>query len=302
MQFLRELWFVLVNVPELAHRYQNHSVFASIFLAVGVITRLVKNQFFADASMQQTLLKWISISGFCLTGLAFLLAFVDLVEHRLSFDDLVCTDVSVDAYYYPPEGKLYELVKREKCRNRTESSIRNHATLRDGYYEHVPEWHVQSKLLEGPSVQFIIQPISLGQRKDNNFPGSSKVIYLYQASGDFKPPLPSGTGYDLVYRISASGAPVEESAFSEDGTVFALGVDYDALKYTVAIHAPVGYKIHLWEHGVLDANGRLKQDETSRQEEPKVSPSGSLLVWTITLARKQLRYMLKYRFETYDWK
>jgi hypothetical protein len=301
LQFLQELWFVIKHVPELAQRYKKSSIVAALFLILSVASDLVKNRLFSSASIQATVLYWISVASLAFTGFVFLLAFVDLIKNRLHFVDLVCTNVAVDAYYHAPGEQAYELVTRLQGSNRTSASVRNFANLGDGYYEKISQWSVQHKLVSTPAVELLLHPLSSGDARANNFLSSQKTIFMYQNSAEFKPPLSKGSTFDLVYRISASGAPIEAAAFTTDGTLFALGVEYDTLRYHIAIHAPQDYKISLWESGVLDPNGAIIADETKRQKKPEVSISGSLLQWHISLAKKHLRYMLKFRFEAHGW-
>jgi hypothetical protein len=301
LKFLEELWLLLKNVPTLSHRYKKKSFFAAIFILLWVATTLVKNQLFASASLQAKLLTWTSRVSLALTGLVFVLAFVDLVKDSLPLDDLICTDFSHDAYYHLPAEQAYELVVREKCENRTDTPIRNLAAIGDGYCEKLGKWKIEYKLLGTPSVQLDIQTISEGVPRTNNFGGNANTIYCYRASAEFTPPLPSGSGFDLVYRISASGVPIEVSAFSIDGTLFANGVEYNTLRYHITIHAPQGYKIVLREWSVVDADGKPMEHENARQKKPVLDISGGLLQWRITLAKKHWRYKLRYRFEAYGW-
>ena len=300
MEFLRELWFVLENVPSLAARYQKLSLWATVFLLLSVASVIVKNRFFASKRTEQTVLTFLSRTTTALTALVFVLAFVDLAKNRLPFDDLVCTDIGVDAYYHVPGDNQYELVQRQKCSNRTDHSIRNFVSLRDGYYERVPNWMAQSRLVSSSArIKFALLTRSEEERKNDI--GGSKTLYLYRQTAEFDPPLPSGGSIDLVYHLSASGAPIELSAFSDDGTVFYRGVDYDTLIYDLTIHAPVGYEVFLLDWGVMDSSGTRATDEIGRQTAPHVAASGGLLQWRVLLARKHLRYMLRYRFEPYGW-
>jgi hypothetical protein len=301
LDFFREILFLLQNVPALAHRYEKQSFFAGAFLLVSIASALAKNNLFPPPSALGAFLKWISAGALVLTGLAFVLAFIDLAKDRLPFDDLVCTDITDDAYYHKPEEQTYELVQRCRCTNRTNASIRNFAPLQDGYYQDVPAWNVQYALIGRPSVQLdVIKPFEHEVRK-NNFPGGNGFFYIYRANTEFNPPLPPGEGIDLIYGLSASGAAVEAGAFSSSGTVFARGVEYDTLNYYVTIHAPPGFEVKLSSFGVLDPSGIVLADETQRQRKPEVSASGGLLQWRVSLARRHLRYMVGYRFEAYGW-
>lgn len=301
MQFLEELWLIIKAVPHLVHRYKKQSYFAAAFLILSIGSDLVKNKLFASASTTGTILTWTSRISLGLTVLLFLLAFIDLLKNRLSLNDLVCTKASVDAYYHEPAAQQYELVKRLQCSNRTGTPIRGFADIYDGYYEMVPDWTVQHALLEKPSIEFKLHTPPKYTVRKSNFPGSDKEIHFYEISSEFEPPLPAGAKFDLVYRILAKGAPIEQSAFTNNGTQFVVGVDYDTLNYQICIHAPMGFKISLRGYGVLDVEGIQIEHETSRQKKPEVSVSGSLLQWQIYVARKHLRYMLKYRFEPYGW-
>jgi hypothetical protein len=302
VQFLKELWLVLKAVPYLANRYKKQSYVAATTLLLALTSDLVKNKLFASASTTASVLTWTSRVSLGLTGLVFLLAFLDLMKNRLSLTDLVCANASVDAYYHEPKDQLYELVKRLECTNRTDLPIRSLASIRDGYYEEIPDWSIQHALLEKPSVELLIHMPSKGIPRGSNFPGGNKNIYFYEASAEFNPPLPVGSKFDLVYRITAKGTSIEELAFSNEGTLLAVGVDYDTLSYQINVHAPMGYKISLRVWGVVDANGIQNASETDRQKKPKVSTSGGLLQWQIYLAKRHLRYMLKYRFEPYGWR
>ena len=300
MVFLREFWFVLVNVPSLAHRYENQAFWSVVFLFLSVASTLVKNRLFTSPSIRRNVITWIARISLAITGFIFLIAFVDLAKNRLPFDDLVCSDVASDAFYHPPEDKAYELVNRVNCTNRSEETIRNFAPLQDGYYEAIPNWTVKTKLLGNPSVDLLVHLHPGPVVRKNNFPGG-KDIYFYQATSEFDPPLGIGQKIDLVYEISAGGTSVEQSAFSRDGTVFIGSVDYDTLTYHLTIHAPLGYSIEMQDWGVLDAGGKLVAFENYRQEKPSVSTAGSLLQWHVSPARRHLRYMMKYRFIQYGW-
>jgi len=304
MDFIRECWFILQNVPSLAHRYQSESILAAVFfvlsIAAAFISTIIKHRLTDRAPTWEKILKWVSGLSGALTVLVFVFAFVDLVKARLPFDDIVCSDIALDAYYHPPEEKTYELIERFKCANRTNSSIRNFATLRDGYFEKIPSWTLRYSLLGRPPVNLIVHVQSQPEERANNFAGGQPIFYLYRATSEFNPPLPAGTDIDLVYELAAGGAPVEAAAFSDAGTVFARGVDYDTLNYSVAIHAPPGYEIRLRGWGVLDPNGQLQSEETRRQRTPQLSTTGSLLQWQVSLARRNLSYMLRYQLKAYD--
>jgi hypothetical protein len=296
--FLQEVWFAVQNTPALASRYEKHALFALFFFVVSVAARLVKNRFFSSSSRRRTALTWLSRTSLALTGLAFVLAFIDLVKNRLPFDDLVCTDVAVDAYYHSPRDQSYELIQRERCFNRTDHSVRNYADLRDGYYEKIPHWQVTPVLLSCTArVKFA--PIVRTDEERRNDIGGARTLYFYRESAEFDPPLPSGSSYDLEYEISARGVPVDAAAFSNEGTVFYRGVDYDTLNYYLTIHAPSGYFIEMTDWGVFDSAGAKLSEETGRQKEPHVSVSGSLLEWRVSPARRHIRYMLKYRITSY---
>lgn len=303
MQFLREIWFILQNTPALYHRYEKQFFFASLFMGLAILANLLKYRFVGNSANREKVLKWISGISLCLSVLVFLLAFVDLAKSRLPFDDLVCTDIGVDAYYYVPQDWHYELVQRQKCNNRTDHSIRNFADIRDGYYQEIPKWDAQFALAPNKdNVKLAALGRSYEERKNYvGGPGTPTTLFAYWQKTEFDPPLAEGSDIDLVYKISARGAPVEVGAFLSDGTVFYRGVDYDTLHYYLTIHAPSGYQIDLREFGVLDSGGHHDSTETDRQERPHVSASGELLEWHITLARKHLRYMMRYRIRPYAW-
>ncbi|HEU5322977.1 MAG TPA: hypothetical protein VFX28_19385 [Methylomirabilota bacterium] len=299
MDFVREVWYVLQNVPAVAHRYQAHALWAAVTLVLSVASFALKSRLLGVGPKRRKVLKWVSAASAAVTAAVFVLAFVDLVRHRLPFDDLVCTDVAVDGYYRVPQDMAYELVERYRCSNRTGASIRNFAPLQDGYFEQVPAWKVEYTLIGRPAVQLVVHRSPGPEARKNTFPGGGATLYVYRASAEFEPALPPGESIDLVYRLSARGAPVEAAAFSHAGTVFARGVEYDTLSYHVTIHAPSGYEIRLRDWGVLDAGGRLVDAETRRQDAPRVSPAGGLLQWRVSLARRHLRYMLRYSLEAY---
>ncbi len=300
MQFVREISFLLLNVPALAHRYQSQSVLAAVFLVLSAASILIKNRLVDDASTRRTWLKWIARTSLVLSVMMFVLAFIDLVKNRLSFDEIVCTDISDDAYYHVPEGKTYELVERFRCSNRTGASVRNLADLSDGFSERISSWTPEFKLLGRPSVALVIHKPSESLWK-SNYAGGTGTIYLYRASAEFDPPLSPGAEFDLVSKLTAHGSPVETAAFSTSGTSFVQAVPYETLSYYVTIHAPPGFEIRLRNWGVIDQGGLLVADETQRQEKPNVSPSGGLLQWRVSLTRLNLRYMLSYWFEAYGW-
>jgi hypothetical protein len=297
LDFLRELFFVLRNVPALAHRYKKQSIFAAIFLCLSIGSIMAKNGLFANDSTVKTVLQYLSWVGEALTALVFLLAFIDLARNRLSFSDLVCTSLSVDAYYHIPSEEIYELVQRECCRNRTGLAVRNFAEVSDGYYENVPSWTVNHQFSSAAKVKLKALTQTSEARK-NNF--GSGDVYFYRQPMEFEPPLPSGANIEVVCKITAKGAAVDASAFT-DGTVFYRGVDYDTLHYYMTIHAPVGYEVCLLDWGVFDSSGAKLSKETDNQEEPKVTFSGALLQWRVALARKHLRYMVKYRFDAFKY-
>jgi hypothetical protein len=194
------------------------------------------------------------------------------------------------------------LVQRQKCNNRTDHSIRNFADIRDGYYQEIPRWDVQFALAPNKdAVKLVAFGSSLHEERKNYVggPGTPTTLYAYWQKTEFDPPLAEGADVDLAYKISARGAPVETGAFSRDATVFYRGVDYDTLHYYLTIHAPPGYQISLKDFGVLDSGGHHDSTETDRQEKPQVSASGELLEWHVTLARKHLRYMMKYEIQAY---
>lgn len=299
MDFLRELFFLLRNVPTLAHRYQAESLWATTSLVLAIATTLIKNNFLADASVTARLLTWFSRISYAATALAFIFAFIDLAKARLPFDDIVCDTVAVDAYYQPPAARTYDLLERLHCTNRSHNSIRNFAPIQDGYYERIPTWTVTYKLLGRPTVKLALVNQTEAELRKNTFPGGGTTLYVYRATTEFQPDLPAGEMIDLVYKIAARGAPVEIEAFSAAGTLFARGVEYNTLSYYVTIHAPPGYEIRLRDWGVIDPGGRPVAAETARQEKPQLSSTGALLQWKVSLARKHLRYMLKYAFESY---
>jgi hypothetical protein len=144
MDFVREILFLLRNVPTLAHRYQAESLWATTSLVLAIGTTLIKNNFLANAPVQARLLKWFSRISYAATALAFLFAFIDLAKARLPFDDMVCDSVAVDAYYQIPAARSYDLLERLRCTNRSHNSIRNFAPIQDGYYEKIPAWTVNS--------------------------------------------------------------------------------------------------------------------------------------------------------------
>jgi len=133
--------------------------------------------------------------------------------------------------------------------------------------------------------------------RKSNFSGGAKTIYLYQANAEFQPPLPPGDRVDLLYEVLSTGTTVEEAAFSNDGTMFVGGVSYDTLTYIITVHAPPAHEIQLRDWGVINANGDKIPEETDHQKKARVCVSSGLLQWRVSLARKHLRYMLKYRFK-----
>jgi hypothetical protein len=294
MQFLKEVWFVLLSAPALYHSYEKNAIWAGVFLLISVTSFLIKHWL----PRWLGILVWGQRISLGLTCLLFILAFVDLAKSRLPFDELVCSDVAVDAYYHLPQEQSYELVQRQKCINRTDHPIRELRDLRDGYYEKIPDWRIDASVIQGPpGVKLGFFEEDEGQYK--NYVGDP-IVYLHWRKVEFDSPLPSGSDIDMVYRISAKGVPVEAQAFST-GTVFYRGVDYDTLIYHIAIHAPAGYRFDLMDWGVVDANGHRNASETERQEEPQVTGSGGDLEWRVILARKNLSYMMKYKIVEYSW-
>lgn len=294
MQFLKEIWFVLLNVPALYQRYEKQAIWAGIFFLLSVATFVLERWF----ETHKTLLMWTRRVSLGLTALLFILAFVDLAKSRLPFDDLVCSEVEVDAYYHLPEEKSYELVQRQRCMNRTDVAIRDLRDIRDGYYENIPEWRVDGHVVQGPE-DVRLAFISGVKQHLTNYVGQPDVSF-YRQQVEFNAPLPSGADVDMVYRISAKGVPVDAEAFS-NGTVWARSVDYDTLLYHLAIHAPAGFRFNLLEWGVVDRNGKRDSAETDRQKEPQLTGSGGQLEWHLVLARKNYSYMLKYRIAPYQW-
>jgi len=295
MQFLKEIWFVLLSTPDLYHRYEKHTIWAALFLFLSIGTFLLEHWF----PTRRELLVWARRVSLGVTALLFILALVDIAKSRLPFDELVCSDVAVDAYYHLPEDKAYELVQRQRCVNRTDHPIRALRELRDGYYEKISHWRVDGHVINGPAG------VELSLLQDDkalykNYIGD-KDVYLFWRRAEFDSPLPSESEVDMVYRISAGGVPIEAEAFS-NGTVFYRGVDYDTLSFDLAIHAPAGYRFQLLDWGVADANGHRISSETERQKEPEVTGSGGHLEWHVVLARKELSYMMKYKISPYNWK
>lgn len=295
MQFLKEIWFALLNAPVLYERYEKKAILTVVFLLLSVATFLLEHWF----QTYKKLLVWIRRVSLVLTSLLFILAFVDLAKSRIPFDELVCSDVEVDAYYHLAEDKSYELVQRQQCINRTDHAIQDLRDIRDGYYEKIPDWRLDGQVFHGPAgVRLAF--ISEDQTHDYKSYVGQANVYLYWRKVEFSPPLPSGADVDMVYRISARGVPVEAGAFS-NGTVFSRGVDYDTLLYNIAIHAPAGFRFDLQDWGVLGYDGRRDSAETDRQKEPQVTGSGGQLEWHLVLARKHVSYMLKYKIVPYEW-
>jgi hypothetical protein len=288
MQFLKELWFVLLSAPALYHRYEKNAIWAALFLLISIASFLVEHWF----PRWVGILVWGRRASLGLSCLLFILAFVDLAKSRLPFDELVCSDIAVDAYYHLPEEKSYELVQRQQCMNRTDHPIRELHDLRDGYYEKIPDWKIDASVVQGPAGVRVAY-FDTNESEYKNYIGDQNV-YLYWRKVEFDPPLASGTDVDMVYRISAKGVPIEAQAFST-GTVFYRGVDYDTLTYRITIHAPPGYRFDLLDWGVVDSNGRRNSSETERQKDPRVKGSGGDLEWRVILARKNLSYMMKYK-------
>jgi hypothetical protein len=299
VDFARELWFVIQHAPSLAHRYQAHALWAGVFLVLSMASMVAKT--LVIAPVREMLLKRISAVSSVVTATIFVLAFIDLAKTRLPFDDLVCESVAVDAYYHPPADRSYDLVERYRCSNRTSQPVRNLRAFQDGYYERIPTWSFTSKLLSPATVQLnLIRRSSEPDQRASNFQGGGDTLYVYGATMEFQPSLPSGEAFDLVYRMSAQGAPVEGAAFTNKGTVFARGVEYGTLDYYVTIHAPVGYAIQLRGWQVVDPDGHPIPDETNRQRRPTVTAGGNLLQWRVSLARRHLRYTLQYAFTPYE--
>ena len=210
MVFLSEVWFVIQHVPELAHRYENYAIFATVFLVLSLATKVAKSRLVSKEEQPKRLLKWLSAATWGLTVLVFALAFIDLVKDRLPFDDMVCTNISVDAYYHPPDEQTYDLIERAQCSNRTPNPIRNFAPLRDGYYQKLDHWTVQAALLNHPGSDFRLHSSEQPEERKNMLPHpGTDTLYLYQASAEFLPPVDSGADIDLVYKISAFGGHVE---------------------------------------------------------------------------------------------
>jgi hypothetical protein len=301
VDFFQELWFIVVNVPNLAHRYQGESIWATASLVISIASTLIKNRLAESDAMRRDVLKWLSRASMGVTVLVFVLAFVDLARTRIPFDDIVCTEIAADAYYHAPGEKTYELVERYACSNRTNTSIRNFASLQDGYFERIPVWDVQYKLLGSPSVELVVRKRTEPELRRNNYPGGPEIVYYYGATAEFVPPLSAGAGIDLVYKLSAIGTEVEKAAFTKSGTVFARGVPYGTLRYSVTIHAPPGYEVKLRDWAVMDPSGRLIPEETQRQTGPRSTHSDGSLHWSVSLARRHVRYMLRYSLESYGF-
>jgi hypothetical protein len=301
VQFAQEVWFLVINVPALAHRYQKQGIWVAVFLVLSISSTLVKNRLVGDASIRRQVMRLISWGSWIVTSLIFLLAFVDLVKDRLFFDEIVCTDISDDAYYHVPTEKAYELVERYRCSNRTGASVRNLPDLSDGYSEKIASWTAEYRLLGRPSVELVVHTPSPEQIWKDNYVGGSGEIHMYTASAEFQPPLAPGAEFEFVSRLSASGSPIEVDAFSPKGTMFAQALSYETLNYYLTIHAPEGFEVRLKNWGVIDQGGVLLPDETESQDTPKVSFSGELLQWQVSLGRPNLRYMLSYWFDAYGW-
>lgn len=299
LDFLRELLFVLRNVPALAQRYKKRSVFAALTLCLSIGSMLAKHGLFATASTAQTVLQYIFWVGVGVTVLVFCLAFVDLIMNRLSFDDLVCTNVSVDAYYHVPSKGMYELVQHTHCCNRTGNPVSKLADVCDGYYQQLTSWAVKYSFKSASSAMLEIPTDPVREVIKNNY--QSGEVYFYHESARFNPPLQHGETGDIAYRMSAALAQIEASAFTGNGTVFYRGVDYPTLRYFVTIHAPAGYEVECLEWGVIDAGGRKLTKQTDDQAEPKIAPSQALLQWSVSLPKKHLRYMLKFKFNDRKW-
>lgn len=297
LDFLRELFFVLRNVPALAHRYKRQSFFAVASLVLSAGSTLVKNGLFTEDSTTHAVLKWIAWAGMGLTAMLFCLAFIDIIKNRLSFNDLVSTSVSLDAYYHPLDEETYELVQCQHCINRTHMPVRNFAEISDGYYDDISSCTLDYRFDTTARTELVALTSSCEPRWDNF---GSRRLYVYRNTMEFSPPLQSSAGFDLIWKIIAKGGGVEAAAFDK-GTTFYRGVDYDTLQFYLTIHAPAGYEVCLLDWGVCDSSGSKLTEETGDQEKPQTAPSGALLQWRVSLARKHLRYMLRYRFDAHSW-
>lgn len=300
MEFLKEIWFLLKHVPAVASRYKKKSFWVILFAALSAISRLVKNNFFTSASTTHLSLHWLSLASLVLSGLVFVLAFIDLLRNRISLSDLVLTTVTADAYYHAPDENAYELVERLHYVNRTDGPIANLPMIQDGYTEPLQEFKFEYHLQHVPEMGLTTHVENVDQR-DSQIEGLGN-LHLYRVSAAFAPALASGDDVDLFYRFSAKANRIEAAVFTPNGTVFARRVEYDTLLYCITIHAPQGYNAYLLGWEVKDADGAKKESETRRQEKPRVNEAKNLITWPVTLARKNLRYMLKYKFESYDWK
>ena len=296
MRFLYELYLLARAAPALADRYRNQWLIVIISGAIAIATKILGNGWFKDDPEAKQVLDRASQITAIITAVATGWAFIALVMTRFPLDELVCREVKVDAHYYPPNVRAYDVIEISKCINRTDGPIRQFATFKDGYWTALDSWNATAQLIAAESHTIArVETPAAPTHEVRELPGG-KTIHWYQRTAAFNPSLAPGDYCTVECKIEARGA-VETEAFTIAGTEYARGVNFNTLVYKIAIHAPAGYKVVFQDARVLNADHENDDSETKRQRKAKLSKDLTLLTWRITLAREPFRYSLRYRFE-----
>jgi len=297
MKFLYELYLLVRAAPALADRYRNRWLIVIVSGAISIITKIAGSQWFKDNPEAKQILDQASQISAIITAVTAGWAFIALLMTRFPLDELVCREVKVDAHYYPPDVRAYDVIEISKCINRTDGPIREFSTFKDGYWTELDGWSASAQMIAAEShTNARIEMPAATTHEVRQLPGGGKTVHWYQRTAVFNPSLAPGDYCTVQCKMEARG-DVETEAFAVAGTEYARGVNFNTLVYKIAIHAPAGYKILFQDARVLNADHEEDDSETKRQSKAKLNKDLTLLTWRVTLARKTLRYSLRYRFE-----
>ncbi len=290
-----EFYLLLRAAPGYAERYKKQTIIVTVFGVIWLITKFAGVPWFEKDPLTRELVGYASRTSFVISVLATGWAFLTLLAGRFPLDEIVCREVSVDAHYYPPNQRKYDVIELSKCINRTDGPIREFTTFRDGYWTALESWNVSAELIASESHTSAHVEMSDASTHDvRSLPGGA-TIHWYRRIAIFNPSLAAGDYCTVECKIEALGE-VETEAFNDTGTEFARGVSFNTLVYKIAIHAPNGYKIAFKDARVLNADHEEDSSETQRQAKAKLRKGQTLLKWRVTLARKALKYSLRYHF------
>jgi hypothetical protein len=192
--------------------------------------------------------------------------------------------------------RAYDVIEISKCINRTDGPIREFSTFKDGYWTALDGWSASALMIAAEShTKARVEMPATSTHEVRQLPGG-KTVHWYQSTAVFDPSLAPGDYCTVECKMEARG-DVETEAFAVAGTEHARGVNFNTLVYKIAIYAPAGHKIVFQDARVPNADHEKDDSETKRQSKAKLNKDLTLLTWRVTLARKTLRYSLRYCFE-----